>query len=152
MKHAAILFFALCATCPSLYALTDCDEKNVGSIIVTAVEIRAEQGGNLIFALYKSDENWLDLKEALVKKVVPVESDSVTVTFEEMPFDSAYAVQIIHDKNDNGKFDMRKFPFPKPKEGAGVSNNRLRWGPPEYEKAKFSLSSGSVSLHVKINY
>jgi uncharacterized protein (DUF2141 family) len=128
------------------------DGNNIGNIIVTVVNIRPDQEGSLIFALYKGDEHWLDLKEAFATKVIPVQADSVTILFEKIQFDSIYAVQVVHDKNGNGKLDFRKFPFPKPKEGTGVSNNHIRMGPPDYNEAKFSLFTRSVSLRINVSY
>lgn len=38
---------------------------------------------------------------------------------------------------------MRRFPFPKPKEGTGVSQNHTRAGPPEYEKARVTVGDSA---------
>jgi len=126
--------------------------ENTGRIIATVKGIRSDQGGDVIIALYNSNDHWLDLRGSFSRKTMPVESDSLIAIFEDIPYDSTYAVEVIHDKNRNGKIDFRKFPFPKPKEGAGVSNNNRRLGPPEYNKAKFELSSESVSLRIDMYY
>jgi uncharacterized protein (DUF2141 family) len=126
--------------------------ESAGSIVVSAAGIRTDQGGSLIFVLYRDKESWLHEDKAFLKKVVKVKSDSVTVTFEEVPYDSAYAVEIIHDKNENGKLDMRTFPYPRPKEGGGVSNNTFRLGPPAYDKARFVLAGPSVTIRVGVRY
>ncbi len=34
----------------------------------------------------------------------------------------------------------------------GVSNNNLRWGPPEYEKARFRVSAGTTRIRVVLGY
>lgn len=125
---------------------------DAGAVVVTVVGIRPDQGGSLIVALYRDEASWLHEDKAFLKKIVKVESDSMTVTFEGVPYDSAYAVEIIHDKNDNGKLDMRKFPYPRPKEGGGVSNNRFRLGPPAYDKARFELAGSSVSVRIGMRY
>jgi uncharacterized protein (DUF2141 family) len=136
----------------SATALAAPGESDTGAVVVTAVGIRADQGGNLILFLFRDKASWLDGDKAFLKKVAKVESDSMTVTFEEVPHDSAYAVEVIHDKNGNGKLDMRKFPYPKPKEGAGVSNNTFRLGPPAYDKARFALTASSDSIRVVMRY
>ncbi len=141
---AAAGWFAIAASAPA--------DESSGTIVVTAVEIRTAEGGNLIVALCRNRERWLDVDRAFLKKVVPVKSDSMTVTFESVPHDSTYAVAVIHDKNGNGKLDMRKFPYPRPKEGSGVSNNTFRFGPPAYDKARFALAGASVSLRVVMRY
>ena len=48
--------------------------------------------------------------------------------------------------------DMRILPYPKPKEGVGVTNNTFRAGPPEYEKAKFILIQPIVELTIVMKY
>ncbi len=136
----------------SVIAASAPGDASAGSVVVTAVGIRADQGGNLVFALYRDKASWLNEDKAFLKKVVKVKSDSMTVTFEGVPHDSAYAVEVIHDKNDNGKLDMRKFPYPRPKEGAGVSNNTFRLGPPAYDKARFVLAESSLSVRVVMRY
>ena len=127
-------------------------DESVGTIVVTAVGIRTGEGGSLIFALYKDEASWLDEDKTFLRKVVQATSDSMTVAFEGVPYDSSYAVEIIHDKNDNGKLDMRKFPYPRPKEGGGVSNNTFRLGPPAYDKARFVLAGPAVSVRIGMRY
>jgi uncharacterized protein (DUF2141 family) len=143
--------FAACAGCISVAAVASGD-AGVGAVVVTAVGIRADQGGSLIFALYRNEASWLDEEKAFLKKVVKVKSDSMTVTFEEVPYESSYAIEVIHDKNENGKLDMRKFPYPRPKEGGGVSNNTFRLGPPAYDKARFALAGPAVSVRIGMRY
>jgi uncharacterized protein (DUF2141 family) len=126
--------------------------ESYGSIVVSAAGIRAGEGGSLIFALYRDKASWLDEDKAFLKKVIKVKSDSATVTFEGVPYDSSYAVEIIHDKNENGRLDMKKFPYPRPKEGGGVSNNTFRLGPPAYDKARFVLAGPFVTIRVGVRY
>ena len=139
------------AVCSAIAAAAPGDE-NAGTVVVTAVGIRVDQGGSLVFALYRGKAGWLEEDKAFLKKVVGASSDSISVTFEGVPHDSTYAIEVIHDKNDNGKLDMRKFPYPRPKEGAGVSNNTFRLGPPAYDKARFALAGASVSVRIGMRY
>ena len=136
---------------PAIAASAPADES-AGTIVVTAIGIRTGEGGSLIFALYRDKASWLDEDKTFLRKVVQATSDSMTVAFEGVPYDSTYAVEIIHDKNDNGKLDMRKFPYPRPKEGGGVSNNTFRLGPPAYDKARFVLAGPAVSIRIGMRY
>ena len=126
------------------------DEKH-GSIEVTVAPVRIKDGGNLIFALYRDESSWLKLDRAAATKIVPVDTDTVVAVFDTIT-PGQYALSVIHDKNKNGKFDMRFFPFPKPKEGAGVSNNHRRRGKPKFEKALFRVGEKRTSLQIELIY
>ena len=123
-----------------------------GDVVVTAVGVRADQGGSLLFLLYRGEPGWLKPDRAFASLAAPARGDSVQVRFAAVPFDSAWAVQVFHDKNGNGRFDMRTFPFPKPKEGGGVSNNHTRMGPPQFAKARFALADSLRELRVIMRY
>ena len=121
-----------------------------GQVMIIAEGFRNREG-KAVFVLFRRRENWLDIEKAYKKQVVDIEAGSVTATFVDVPYDT-YAVNVIHDKNENGKMDMRWFPWPKPKEGAGVSNNNIGSGPPSYDKAKFALDKPLVTLFIRMKY
>lgn len=123
-----------------------------GAVAVTAVGVRAEQGGDLVFALFRGAAGWPKVERAPLRRSAPAASESVAVVFAGVPSDTSYAVLVLHDRNGNGKLDMRVFPFPKPKEGAGVSRNRTRMGPPRYEAARFAVGDTLQSLRVVLRY
>jgi uncharacterized protein (DUF2141 family) len=123
-----------------------------GKIVVTVTNIRSAEGGNLIVSLYSLKESWLRPGEARITEVVPIEGDSSVVEFASLPYDSIYAVAVIHDRNMNGSLDMRKFPWPRPKEGTGVSNNNFGFGPPGYEDALLHLSGPVLDIRIEMRY
>jgi uncharacterized protein (DUF2141 family) len=125
--------------------------KQYGTIDVTIAPVRIDDGGVLLVSLYDSEKSWLTVAEAVTTKTIPAGTDTVIVVFDSL-VQGEYALSVIHDKNENGKFDMRWFPFPKPKEGAGVSNNHRRKGKPRYDKAVFSVGEGTKSLLVEMVY
>jgi uncharacterized protein (DUF2141 family) len=47
---------------------------------------------------------------------------------------------------------MRRFPWPKPKEGAGVSNNKFGFGPPDYEDALIELNTFELAVRIEMRY
>lgn len=61
-----------------------------------------------------------------------------------------YGLAIIHDENANGKLDT----FAGiPREGIGFSRNPpIRFGPPSFRSAIFSIAGGSVRQDVKVKY
>lgn len=105
--------------------------------------------GQAIVALYRSSSDWLKVARAYRLATVPIENGVVDVRFDGLGA-GAYAVSVIHDENRNGKLDMRWFPWPKPKEGAGVSND-ARGGPPKWQDAKLELR-GDAAIQVSLTY
>ena len=77
---------------------------------------------------------------------------TLSIVFEDIPFGTDYAIEVIHDENGNLKMDMRILQYPKPKEGFGLSNNTFHAGPPEYEKARFPLDQPLVELNIQMKY
>lgn len=124
-----------------------------GNIIVIVKGINVAQGGKIIISLYKNKKSWLKISEAAKSEsLILKQTDELLCTFRNIPFDSTYAISVIHDKNSNGKFDMRWLPFPRPAEGACVSNNHKRNGAPKYEKAVFSHSQVLTEIKVDMVY
>ncbi|MFI5229878.1 MAG: DUF2141 domain-containing protein, partial [Gemmatimonadales bacterium] len=99
-----------------------------------------------------SSESWLKSEKAMRLETVKIEGPSVTVTFADLQ-PGVYAASAIHDENVNGKLDMRYFPIPRPKEGAGVSNDaRKRLGPPSWDDAKFVLPDSAYAITIALRY
>jgi uncharacterized protein (DUF2141 family) len=126
--------------------------KPAGNIVITITDIRSAEGGDLIVSLYDGKNDWLKTELARMTETIPVEGDSSVVAFEGVPYDNIYAVAVIHDKNRNGKLDMRRFPWPKPEEGAGVSNNRFGFGPPDYSDASIELVHPVLKIRIVMRY
>ena len=62
----------------------------------------------------------------------------------------SYAVAVIHDENDNKKLDT----FAGiPREGFGFSRNPpIRFGPPRFAAARFTIDSDAETQQVKMRY
>jgi uncharacterized protein (DUF2141 family) len=95
--------------------------------------------GQALIALYRSSDTWLKIDRAFRRTAAPIRDGAVEVRFDALP-SGDYAVAVIHDSNGNGRLDMRWFPWPKPKEGAGVSNG-ASGGPPKWRDAKLALDA-----------
>jgi uncharacterized protein (DUF2141 family) len=124
----------------------------LGTIAVALEGIRTRDGGVLAVMLFRGGTGWLDPDSAFARVTVPVSADTARVLFQEVPFDTAYAIEVFHDRNGNGRMDMRWLPYPRPKEGAGVSNNAVRRGPPEFGKARFAVSDSLLTLRIFMRY
>lgn len=109
--------------------------------LTVKVEKLQNSKGVVQFALYNKDgsipdedyKNYYRLKKA---KIV---NDKSEITFKNLP-KGIYAVNILHDENNNGKVDKG---FLLPKEGIGFSNYQtigLR-NRPGFSKASFELNA-----------
>jgi uncharacterized protein (DUF2141 family) len=148
---AALLLLLVSAAGAQEAAARD-SNKATGRIVAVIAGIKSVEGGDLIISLYDSKEKWLKIEDARMTEIVKADADSATVTFEDLPYDSVYAVAVIHDKNLNGKLDMRRFPWPSLKEGAGVSNNEFGFGPPDYEDAVLRLDKPMLEIRIYMRY
>ncbi len=126
------------------------DEAKTGTIMVSATGFKGKKGHAMV-ALYRGGKNWLTPSKAFRKEIVPIKDGQIRVTLRDVPYDD-YGLTVLHDANKNGTMDMRYFPYPKPEEGGGVSNNWVRKGKPEYAKAKFELSRALMSVRIKMVY
>lgn len=61
-----------------------------------------------------------------------------------------YAIAVIHDANGNSKLDTM---LGIPREGFGFSRNpAIRFGPPRYKDARFTLGADAQRQQVRIRY
>jgi uncharacterized protein (DUF2141 family) len=123
---------------------------STGTLMVSASGF-ADDTGQAVIALYRRGEHWLDVRKAFRIRTLAINADhrAVTAVFRDVPFDD-YAISVIHDRNQNGRMDMRWLPFPEPKEPSGVSNNRMRTGKPQYSKAKFAFDRTLMSVRIQV--
>jgi uncharacterized protein (DUF2141 family) len=57
---------------------------------------------------------------------------------------------LFHDENGDGRLDTNVLGIPR--EGVGVSNNKIRsFGPPKWDDAKFALK-GDLVLDIALHY
>jgi uncharacterized protein (DUF2141 family) len=125
MRVALFLLMALAASAVSA--------QNRLTIVVDGIE---NPSGYLVVGLYDR-ENFM--KKPIGGQIVKVESETVTVTLENVP-SGEYAVSLFHDENGNKKLDKGLFGIPTEK--YGVSNNaKGKFGPPSYDDCKFVIKS-----------
>lgn len=125
-------------------------QEKTGTLRVSAVDFKGTTG-QAVIAVYRRGKSWLSVGGAYRVAKVTIKDGKASATFRNMPHD-AYGVAVVHDANMNGKLDMSYFPYPSPDEGGGVSNNWVRDGKPEYDKAKFDLSRSLMSVRIMMRY
>jgi len=117
-------------------------------ISLSITGIVPEIGGNLVVFLFR-ESNWMKLKTP--SKVISLRSDmkSITVVMENIT-DGEYAIQVVHDRDKNGKLTMKWTP-PGPIEGYGFSAGYKPTGIPKYSPAKIVLKEG-MTVPVVMGY
>ena len=112
------------------------------TITATVVNVTSNDG-KVGFALYNK-ANFM--KKPLQAKNTKIIEGKSTVTFENLP-GGEYAIICYHDKNDNNRMDFE--PNGMPKEDYGTSNNVMSFGPPQFNDAKFLLTTKNISLDIR---
>ncbi len=124
--------------------------NNTHSLTINVNSLR-NSDGVVLFLLYNEDGAIPDKDQTkyYIKKSGNIAAKTATITFNNLP-EGKYAVNIIHDENDNGVIDMGYF---LPKEGIGFSNFKKlnMMNRPSFSKASFDLDT-DTSLDVKTIY
>ncbi len=123
-----------------------------GTLDIQIVGLQPSAGGQLRVALYRGETGWPKLDKAGQLQSLAVDREQLSLRFEDLPYAEDYAVLVHHDQNANGKFDMRWFPYPRPKEGVGVSNNVRGFGSPAFSDARFTLTETRLKLTIEMRY
>lgn len=112
-------------------------------IKLTITNLRNDKGFVLV-SLFKEGAGFPDEGEkAFRKDKVTIINKRAVIIFPNLPTGS-YAISILHDENNDLK--MNKNALGIPKEGYGFSNNVTgAFGPPSYNRAKFSHRDNSLT-------
>lgn len=118
MKHYKALFIGLLMLIPIGTFIQAAYTK--GSSLTVSVNKLRNSNGNVLFALYNTEDAFPDEHYKKYYKILrgKIENGSSLVIFENLP-PGKYAVNILHDENKDGKIQRR---FILPLEGIGFSN------------------------------
>lgn len=145
---------ALCGMLLGLSALALVPAHASAQSATVSVSVSGFKGveGIALIALYDDAQSWLKVPKAVQVVRAKITGEAMTVDFKEVK-PGTYAVSVIHDENKNNELDMRWLPYPKPKEGLGVSNDpEPKAGPPKWESAKFGVTGGVVKVKATVRY
>ena len=133
MKSLLIVpsFAALCVLATAAHA---------GELTVTITDIRAAQG-SLMLSLVDSDAAWNSQAKPVAARKVVAEKGEMQFKFSDLPA-GVYAVQVMHDENDNSKLDTNFLGIPS--EGYGFSNNPNVMRRATFDEARFELKSDAA--------
>src|SRR5690606_22791100 len=106
------------------------------SLTVNIERIERAQG-HILVLVADSEAAWDGQAPRVAARKIAVEAaGSLPVTFEELP-PGRYAVQVLHDANDNGKLDTNIVGMPT--EGYGFSNNPQVMRKAHFDEAVFEV-------------
>lgn len=114
------------------------------TIAVTINDIISDNG-KVYFALYNNAEDFKNRKN-IAALASEIEDGKVTVSFTNVK-SGEYAIVCYHDSNNNQKLDFQQNGMPL--EDYGMSNNRIMYGPPNFEDAKFEVLESDITLEIK---
>lgn len=107
------------------------------------------QDGNVLVAIYKDAETYLEREGFYRRMVIPADSASLFGVISDLPA-GEYSVAVLHDENDNNKMDTR---FRIPREGYGFSNNvRPRVRVPSFADTSFTVGNERKRLEIEMQY
>lgn len=126
-----------------IFAQTPTIKLEEGISVTISVINALSDNGTVEFAFY-DEENFM--KQPVYSKSASVENGKSTVVFENV-LQGNYAIICFHDENENNIMDINENGTPK--ESYGLSNNKMNFGPPEFESAKFEVKSNALILEIK---
>ena len=93
-------------------------------------------------------EDWLEKGRWIHRIETPARTGTMVICMP-LPEPGSYGIAIRHDKNRNGKTDLRE-------DGGGMSNNPsinvFNLGKPSYKKTAFTVSGGVESITIDMKY
>ena len=109
----------------------------------------AKADGSVFIAVFDSSDTWLSEDTFAGREVVitdALEGDLVLVQLQLPP--GEYALSIFYDRNGNGEMDTNFIGIPK--EPIAMSNNaKMKFGPPKYDDAVFTLSDQPLTQRIQ---
>jgi uncharacterized protein (DUF2141 family) len=117
------------------------------TVVVTGI---VETKGQLLVHAFTSAQGWPKPQHAVASARVPAVAPETVVRLEGLPVGPC-AVSVVQDLDLDGKLTMRWFPFPRPAEPTGASNDaRGTLGPPSFEAARFELEPEGGSIRITL--
>jgi len=147
-----ILFRALGTCCLTFLLAVGNSASAAENVSRVTVELTglATETGVVFIAVFDSPDTWLG-DEALTHQEVDItESLEGEVVRSELQLPPGeYALLIFYDSNGNGELDTNFIGIPK--EPIAMSNNaKMKFGPPKYEDAVFTLGSEAIVQRISV--
>ncbi len=121
-----------------------------GAVDAGVVGLRSAKGQVLVCMTTRAD-HFPDCQDDPAARRLKVPASAASgLKFGGLPTGN-YAIALIHDENGNNKLDTF---MGIPREGFGFSRNpAIRFGPPKFDSAQFSVSGGAqIGTSVRVKY
>ena len=130
--------------------LSATNEDSTGTIIIEMTNFKNDNG-KVRVSLFRSDDGFPeDYNKAVTYINQTIVDGKSRVVFEKIPY-GEYAIGFLHDENLDSKLNTNWLGMPK--EGIAASNNaKGRFGPPDFEDARFTLNKDTLLQVIKIEY
>ena len=118
---------------------------HAGDLTVTLTDIRSDKG-YLMVAVANSDAAWNNQDKPVAAQKIAATGKELVLHFN-LPAGS-YAVQVMHDENENNKLDTNFMGIPI--EGYGFSNNPGVMRKAHFNEARFEIGDAPASVVVRL--
>jgi len=152
VRNTSLLAITLALLVASTLAIDiEAQSMSLGDITVVITDLR-NADGEILISLYDKAEGFPKDREAIIRTAaIPSDaSGQVTTVFDDLPH-GEYAIAVLHD--EDASLGMTFGTFHLPKEGYCFSNNvKVRFKPPKFKKAMFSLDGDGVTQTLRMRY
>jgi uncharacterized protein (DUF2141 family) len=126
-------------------------ESDARGTVVVSVEALRSRAGSVRVKLVASAEGFPGSDAHVVaRRRLPVDGPAARVVFSDVPFGD-YALVVLHDEDDDATLDRNVLGIPA--EGLGFSSGaRVRFGPPSFEDARFTLAEPELEIEIEVRY
>jgi uncharacterized protein (DUF2141 family) len=121
-----------------------------GELTVTVSDFRNTKG-HLLLSVLDSEAGWNGQASPVAAEKLVVADKAADGKSLQLKFTlpaGKYAVQVLHDENENGKLDFNQMGIPS--EGHGTSNNPVVMRRPHFSEAVFELGESPLGIVVRL--
>jgi len=118
---------------------------HAGELTVQITDIRATKG-TILVSVTNTEAAWNNQEKPVAAKKTAPTGKELVLKFQLPP--GSYAVQVMHDENDNGKLDANFMGIPT--EGYGFSNNPQVMRRAHFSEAKFDVAEKDSAIVVRL--
>lgn len=104
--------------------------------------------GNILLAVYNSNESFLKTEKAILKTINPILNNEVNITIPNLP-KGEYAIAIFHDIDSNQKLNTY-FGIPAEPYGFSQNQNGGLLGPPKFIDTYFYFDGKNKDLTISL--